>query len=227
MRFVPDGEEIARSAMASIQPDLTDKYAAVIRFLVSQPRAASKMRGANAPSTGSAEYVRRQAVAFVTSRELRPPNSPTTVPDEMVSVILREYFDIPEADLERAKREHLLSMRAENLVGGLLERYLASILEPRGWVWCSGAMVKAVDFVKPPATEGGHWRLLQVKNRDNSENSSSSAIREGTTIEKWFRTFSRKSGSNWETFPSVSLRRHLSEEGFKTFAREYLRTLRP
>jgi hypothetical protein len=227
MTFVPNGEEIARSAMDSIRPDLADKYATVIRFLASQPGAASAMRGASAPTIGSTEYVRRQALAFATSREPRSPNPPTTVPDEMVSVILREYFDIPKADLERAKREHLLSMGAENLVGELLERYLASILEPRGWVWCSGAMVKAVDFVKPPATEGGHWRLLQVKNRDNSENSSSSAIRDGTKIEKWFRTFSRKSGANWAAFPDTSLRAHLSEAAFKTFVREYLHTLRP
>lgn len=227
MTFEPDSEEIARSAMDAIQSDLTEKYVTVIRFLTNQPGAASAMRGANAPTIGSAAYVRAQARAFATSREPRSPNPPSTVPDEMVSVILREYFDIPEADLERAKREHLLSMGAENLVGELLERYLASVLEPRGWVWCSGALVKAVDFVKPPATAGEHWQLLQVKNRDNSENSSSSAIRDGTEIEKWFRTFSRRPGSNWAAFPDATLSPYLSEEAFKAFVRKYLRALRP
>jgi hypothetical protein len=27
----------------------------------------------------------------------------------------------------------------------LLERYLASVLEPMGWIWCSGTMVKSVE----------------------------------------------------------------------------------
>jgi len=108
----------------------------------------------------------------------------------------------------------------------LLERYLASVLEPRGWVWCSGAMVKAVDFIKPPSATQATWHLLQVKNRDNSENSSSSAIRVGTTIEKWFRTFSRKTGSNWAAFPDPVLRQHLSEHDFKNFVINYLHALK-
>ena len=226
MTFVTNAEEIARTAMASVNPDLADQYAKVIIFLSGQPAAASAMRGSTAPEIGSAEYVRRQAAAFSAARDPRSPQAPATVPDEMVSVILKEYFDIPQNDLERVKREHSLSMGAENLVGELLERYLASILEPRGWIWCSGAMVKAADFVKPPATTGAAWRLLQVKNRDNSENSSSSAIRVGTVIEKWHRTFSKRVGSNWAAFPDESLRAHLSEDAFKAFVRDYLLALR-
>ena len=118
------------------------------------------------------------------SRAPRAPEPPATIPDEMVSVILGNYFNVPAANLERAKQEHLLSMGAENLVGELLERYLASVMESRGWIWCSGSTVKAVDFIKPPSAPGARWKLLQVKNRDNSENSSSSAIRNGTDIEK-------------------------------------------
>jgi hypothetical protein len=117
-------------------------------------------------------------------------------------------------------------MGAENLVGDLLERYLASVMEPRGWIWCSGAMVKAVDFVKSPTQVGEKWRMLQVKNRDNSENSSSSAIRAGTNIEKWFRTFSKKTGSNWDKFPDPTFRTLLSEAAFKAFVRDYLKMLR-
>ena len=226
MTFVANSEEIARTAMSLVRPDLSDKYATVIRFLASQPSTASAMRGTHAPAIGSAEYVRRKAESFASARDPKSPRPTTTVPDVMVSVILREYFDIPQADLQRVQREHLLSMGAENLVGDLLERYLASVLEPRGWVWCSGALVKAVDFVKPPEATGERWRLLQVKNRDNSENSSSSAIRAGTEIEKWFRTFSRKTGSNWPVFPDASLRTHLSEAAFKTFVQDYLHTLR-
>jgi hypothetical protein len=67
--------------------------------------------------------------------------------------------------------------------------------------------------------------LLQVKNRDNSENSSSSAIRNGTNIEKWHRTFSKRVGSNWAAFPDDETRDKLSEKAFELFVRQYLSSL--
>ena len=226
MTFIPNSEEVARKAMSSVDPTLVDTYSTLVKFLSIFPDAASAMRGSSAPAIGSRTYVERQAASFASARLPRAPQAPATVPDEMVSVILQEYFGIAPEDLVRAKREHLLSMGAENLVGDLLERYLASVMEPKGWIWCSGAMVRAVDFVKAPSQPGGSWRLLQVKNRDNSENSSSSAIRNGTDIEKWHRTFSKKVGSNWAEFPDTALRQHLSESAFKSYVREYLRSLR-
>lgn len=226
MSFIPNAEDVARKAMSAVDPTLVDAYATLIKFLSNFPDAASAMRGKSAPVIGSRAYVERQAASFASARVPRAPQAPATVPDEMVSVILHEYFGIAVGDLERGKREHLLSMGAENLVGDLLERYLASVMEPKGWIWCSGSMVKAVDFVKAPARPGGSWRLLQVKNRDNSENSSSSAIRNGTDIEKWHRTFSKRVGSNWAEFPDTTLRQHLSESAFKSYVREYLRSLR-
>jgi hypothetical protein len=227
MTFGVKSESVARSAMAAFDPSLEDAYASVIRFLSTESGAASAMRGRNAPKIGSDEYIRQQAKNFSIGRAPRAPQPPTTVPDEMVSFILHHYFDIPDDQLKRAQKEHLLSMGAENMVGDLLERYLASVLEPEGWVWCSGSMVKAVDFIHPPEIQGGSWRLLQVKNRDNSENSSASAIRKGTDIEKWFRTFSRRPGSNWAAFPDAPLRSLLSEENFQSYVAKYLSGLRP
>lgn len=223
--FVAKPGEVARKAMMSVDARLADKFVAVVVFLAAHPSAAAALRGANAPLIGSAEYIERQAIAFAQARQPRAPQPPTTIPDEVVSLILVEYFKIPQKEVERIKREHALSMGAENLVGDLLERYLASVLEPNGWVWCSGAMVRAADFIKPPTAKNGAWRLLQVKNRDNSENSSSSKVREGTTIEKWHRTFSRKSGSNWAAFPDESLRQQLSEARFNDFVRDFLRAV--
>jgi hypothetical protein len=225
MEFVTNAVIVARQAMEAVNPALSNVYADLVRFLVAYPEAASKQRG-KSPEIGTAEYIRRQAAAFADARNPRAPSPPSTVPDEMVSLILVSYFGISQADVERVKKEHLLSMGAENLVGELLERYLASVMEPKGWIWCSGSMVKAVDFIKPPLVAGQPWRLLQVKNRDNSENSSSSAIRVGTKIEKWHRTFSRKSGSNWAEFPDGNLRQNLSETEFKKFVQTYLGNLR-
>lgn len=226
MSFVPNARAVAEEAMRQIDPALAERYADLVEFLALHPEAASKVRGNGSPLVGSVDYIRQQARAFAASRAPQVPEPPATIPDEMVSFILHEYFDIPSENLERVKREHLLSMGAENLVGNLLERYLASVMEPRGWIWCSGSMVRAVDFIKPPSSKGGAWYLLQVKNRDNSENSSSSAIRNGTQIQKWHRTFSRRAGSNWAAFPDATLRPLLSEAGFYSFVKDYLANLK-
>lgn len=225
MTFVHNYQDIARAAILGLNPSLENEFVSLISFLARFPAAASGLRGKHPPEIGSADYITVQSQAFVMARTPRAPKAPDTVPDEMVSVILNTYFGIPAAELPRVQREHSLSMGAENLVGDLLERYLASVLEPLGWIWCSGAIVKAVDFIKPPSENQPSWRLLQVKNRDNSENSSSSAIRLGTDIEKWHRTFSKRHGSNWEAFPDQSLKSQLSEIDFKSFVRNYLSEL--
>lgn len=111
-------------------------------------------------------------------------------------------------------------MCAENCVGSLLERYLDSVLRPQGWYWCCGDFVKAVDFIS--RDENGQWLALQIKNRDNSENSSSSAIRNGTKIQKWFRSFSKKGGTNWDNLPQMMRGYNLSESDFIAFTKKYL-----
>ena len=223
MTFYNNALRIATDEMNSINPGLSYKFVSIISFLTYSPQSAPNFRGRNAPEIGSEDYIKRLAVAFSNSRFPRSPNPPETVPDQMVSVILHDYFNVEVSQLSRISREHALSMGAENFVGELLERYLASVLEPMGWVWCSGSVVKAADFIK---ADGGQWHVLQVKNRDNSENSSSSAIRNGTDIKKWFRTFSRKQGSNWEAFPDVSAIGFLSEANFIDFTRKYLLDLK-
>lgn len=151
---------------------------------------------------------------------------PSTIPDEAVSVILQQCCGFTKQQTEQIKLEHQLSMSAENLVGALLERYIAQVLEPHGWVWCAGDFVRAIDFIKYNQSTQ-LWEAVQVKNRDNTENSSSSAIRQGTEIEKWFRTYSKPSkkratNTNWENFPEAEFRDQLSEEGFLQFIRDYL-----
>jgi len=52
------------------------------------------------------------------------------------------------------------------------------------------------------------------------------AIRHGTPIKKWFRTFSKKRGDNWDKFPSLEGKENLSEKGFKLYVEKYLSALR-
>ena len=132
MTFTPNAAAIARKAMKAIDPALVTPYSKLIVFLSEFPGAAAAMRGTSAPAIGSELYIQQQATAFASARKPRAPQPPMTVPDEMVSVVLHAFFDTPAADLARIQREHLLSMGAENLIGDLLERYLASVMEPRG-----------------------------------------------------------------------------------------------
>lgn len=211
--------------MNEIDSDLTEKFEKLVLCLSMNPELAPKPKSESIQQ-GSREHIEKLAISFAKSREPKTPKTPSTVPDKMVSEILNIYYDVPRDQLEEAKMLHAESMGAENIIGDLLERYIASVIEPQGWVWCSGSTMKAIDFICPPINNGGCWRLLQIKNRDNTENSSSSAIRAGTTIEKWFRTFSRKDGTNWGAFPCVTGRSHLSEEGFISFTNNYLGDLR-
>jgi len=150
---------------------------------------------------------------------------PRTIPDDAVSILLKYTFGYSSKDLQRIKLEHQYSMAAENMVGYLLELYISTALEEHGWIWCAGDFVRAVDFIK--RNSNGQWEAVQIKNRDNTENSSSSAIRNGKEIKKWFRSYSkpslkRVSNTNWERFPEEEFRGRLNEEGFMKFIKQYI-----
>src|SRR5690606_12628611 len=98
MTFDINAEEIAREAMRPINPNLVEPYSLMIRFLANFPEFASAMRGKSAPKVGSRTYIERQAVLFARARQPRAPQPPSTVPDEMVSVILHEYFGLARED---------------------------------------------------------------------------------------------------------------------------------
>lgn len=154
------------------------------------------------------------------------PAEPSTIPDEMVSVIMKEAYGYTSEECDKIKLEHQHAMCAENCVGNLLERYLDSKLRNSQWSWCCGEFVKAVDFIG--RNDSGEWIALQIKNRDNSENSSSSAIRDGTRIQKWFRSFSkdtvkgRTSFTNWDNLPPLMQGYDLNEDDFRSFVSAYI-----
>ena len=111
-------------------------------------------------------------------------------------------------------------MSAENCVGQLLEKYIDSVTCSSGWVWVAGDLIKAVDFIFP---ENNSWKLLQIKNRSNSENSSSKAIRDGTKIEKWCRIKAENGMTYWDSVPESMRNLGLSEDNFRRFVVDYIR----
>ena len=105
-------------------------------------------------------------------------------------------------------------MTAENILGLLLEEYLAEKLLPYGWYCCWGETMKSVDF----CTQNGD--LLQVKNRSNSENSSSNKIRQGTAIIKWHRINASNGAYYWDVLNERVGCTELSEPDFSSFVRK-------
>tara|TARA_B100000408_G_scaffold133108_1_gene119935 strand:- start:5279 stop:6172 length:894 start_codon:yes stop_codon:yes gene_type:complete len=144
-------------------------------------------------------------------------NPPGTVADPIIEKIIGARLSgLSQDDLHRINYAHRLGMSAENILGLILEEYLANELEPFRWHCAWGETVKSVDFVN----EDG--RLLQIKNRSNSENSSSSAVRNGTQIEKWFRIKARRVEYMWGALNDICGTSSLSEESFVSFVQTTL-----
>lgn len=141
-----------------------------------------------------ASYIYRWAHFYCNERS-KPHSGRIAAPksscsDPIVKKIAQTAKDLSDAKAGENEQAHTLFMSAENVLGNLLEEFLAGRLRKYGWIWCAGTTLRAIDFC---STDGRI--LLQVKNKNNSENSSSSNIREGTEIKKWYRlTTSRRGG---------------------------------
>lgn len=103
--------------------------------------------------------------------------------DPALSFIIKRNTNYKNRGIKSFLTGHYLFMSAENQNGLILEEFINNVLREVGWIWCAGESYKAVDFVKT----GKNFMLLQVKNKYNTENSSSSKVRDGTPIVKWYR----------------------------------------
>jgi hypothetical protein len=205
----------------SKEQGLDVSFIEICRFLYDNPDRLS-WRSRNKPSVTDQNGLKALAEKFFNGfRRSDLPAEPGTIPDEMVSIVMQQAYGYSVEQCKKIKIEHQHSMCAENCVGALLERYLDSVLRKQGWHWCCGDFIRAIDFIRKD--QNGKWLVLQIKNRDNTENSSSSAIRNGTQIQKWFRSFSKKGGTNWDNLPELMQGYDLSEEGFITFVETYLK----
>lgn len=139
---------------------------------------------------------------------------PGTVPDDAVNIIIKAGLPkLSDKQVSEITYAHRLGMSAENILGLLLEEFLFEKLSPAGWAMAWGETVKHVDFCHKDG------RLLQIKNRSNSENSSSSKIRDGKPIEKWFRVNANNGKYQWEKLSEIvgSNIAGLNEEEFQKF----------
>jgi len=144
----------------------------------------------------------------------RLSNPPGTVADPIIEKIIGSRLSgLTRNDLNKITFAHRLGMSAENILGLILEEYLSENLKDKGWHCAWGETVKSVDFVN----EDGN--LLQIKNRSNSENSSSSSVRDGTEIQKWYRVRSDRVEYMWSQLNDICGTGNLSENGFVAFVK--------
>ena len=157
---------------------------------------------------------------FVNSRNFGNKDV-ATIPDNAVYSYIKKKFDKNDEEIKTIKEHHNMSMGVEDLIGHRLEEYIYSEAGNNNWIWCSGNVLRSIDFIKKE-TNGDviNWKMLQVKNSDNSENSSSKNIRKGTKIKHWFRRFSKQNKHNWEKLHEILEIETLTEENFIKFLEE-------
>lgn len=223
--------EYARSVAATVSRPIKPNFASFLSFAYEFPIVINTFDGISLVGATSRQEVQRFLKSYVLENlrardERVVMKGVATVPDPVVDVVLEVFGQHPVHLLGKARDYHRLSMAAENNVGALLEHYLAAQLEPQGWFWCACHVIKGVDFFLP----GNPVTLLQVKNRSNSENSSSSAIRKTlldrgcpVEIKKWYRINADNGRTYWERFPGNEKLRYASEDGFHQFIRAYLK----
>lgn len=200
--------------------DTEVSFLIILEFLADNPEMAPKPRNSDIDFE-SEKYLSWLKKKFIKGREIKSVSTPSTFSDPVVSDIMSLYFGVTEEQITEAILWHRQAMAAENILGTLLETYIAEVLESEGWVWCSGSTVKSVDFIRPTQNS---WVGIQIKNRDNSENSSSASVRDGTTIEKWHRLSSKTGETHWERLNEYIAPDFcgLSESEFRKFALNYI-----
>lgn len=166
----------------------------------------------NADEKDKAKFVNKFFRAYGNRPSLKKGNPSSTIPDPLVSqlVSIRINNVFAEKDITKI---HRASMASENLIGALLEEYIAINVIDKGWASCWGTTIKATDFVSI------HGDKLQIKNKTNTENSSSNKIREGTNIDVWHRFDARTGKTYWgELNEKIGQGCNLSEDEFTKFA---------
>ena len=202
----------AQTEICKHDSNLASKFLQVLAYCFQDPDNAG---GISRLPKLCPRWIELKAGQFARERITPPPQITELFTDPLISEIGESFFEISEIDT--LIEHHKIGMAAEQIIGQLLEEYIASKIEILGWIWCSGKMIKATDFIKFPSAKSADIILLQVKNRSNSENSSSAKIRAGTKIQKWHRMDAETGATDWTNFPKILSTGSLSEQDFQDF----------
>jgi hypothetical protein len=197
------------------QPFL-EAHRTILTACYQNPGLAPKLEG-NTPEVLAQSWLKKYRDSYENRISRRISQPPRTVADPIINTIINARLTrLTAGRLKQIEFAHRLSMSAENIQGLLLEEFLSKQLGEYGWYCCWGESVRHVDFCHVDGS------LLQVKNRSNSENSSSSRVRIDRPIEKWYRVDARTGLYRWSYFNDKYGTDSFSEENFITFVRQTL-----
>ena len=148
----------------------------------------------------------------------RVSKSMGTKADPIINRLLETALGKSPAEVDAIIEYHRYGMAAENILGLLLEEYVADGTKEKGWYCAWGSTLLDVDFCSKVGD------LLQVKNRSNSENNASKRVREGTEIKKWHRIGANNGKMKWDELQTITGAKDLTESGFQKFVLETLTT---
>ena len=200
---------LAQIEIQKYDSSLEKPYLNLLKFLASYPEFRVNLRGNNPAEFGSPPYIEKTAQMFALGRTITPPINSGKSTDTLLGILFQQMNQSSEVEAQEAIKMHGDFMVLENKVGKILEHYLATKLEPTGWIWCSGDFVEKIDFVKVGSS---NFSVLQVKNKDVTENSSSTRGR--GDVPKWARLKGKKAVPDWENFPDEKARDLISEKDF-------------
>ncbi len=151
---------------------------------------------------------------FCNRPSIRKSKPSMTIADPLVLHLLSARIaNLSDKDIQLIGVGHKVAMSAENIIGLILEEYIHNSLLEYGWSICWGNCIKAVDLCSKDG------KLIQIKNKSNTENSSSSKIRNNTPIQKWFRFNASNGQTKWENLNNMTTGKNvLSEDSFQQFA---------
>ncbi len=191
----------------------------VFKVIANNTGLAPKIGGRN---DSSQLCIRKWLLKFQKGYEGRPSirksNPIGTISDPIIDTMIKSRLtQLENKQIIEIISAHQLAMSAENILGPILEEYLATNLLQSQWACAWGSTVKSVDFVH---SDG---QLLQIKNRSNSENSSSSSVRIGTVIKKWYRINATSGETYWERLDTDFGIDGLTEKSFIEFVKNCIK----
>jgi len=148
-----------------------------------------------------------------------------TFPDNAVYTFLKSLKNYNDDEIKKVIKYHYDAMGAENVLGHYLEEFINENKYDDSWVWCSGSVIDKIDFIqKKESKEQVNWKALQIKASSNTENSSSSEVRDNTEILIWCRrNATKKDSQNWNKLQKIMSSSKLTEENFLNFLKDKAR----
>jgi len=210
--------KIFEDAFSGQNKQFLEAHRTILTACYRHPDLSPTIKKAKTPEELAKSWLKKYENGYKNRISQRISKLPRTIADPIISAIIQARLTgLTTAHLEQIKYAHRLSMSAENILGLLLEEFLADKLARHGWFCCWGESMRHVDFCNVDGS------LLQVKNRSNSENSSSSRVRINQPIAKWYRVDAVNGSYQWSYWQDkYNNDDNFSEEKFIDFVQQVL-----